>query len=347
MKSVLLSLACAGGLLLAHEAWAAERLVYAIVHKGPDFSAAKTEIAAVDPVSARKQTLFLDEKAAILLPQHLYVLHFPVAGGNKIFARALPKNREGRAAGGSAGLYELSADGSNSFRRIAPASEKTSFTDVFVNSSGALAGSTGWVKQRQYIFVNDTGSGELLHEIPVGGVFLDCHASSIGWLPGSDRIFFTLEVGDEDGTSEESYGRAGSYIMDVADGKATRLPDWTMPGDSHPSHPARMLGILPSGDFLYYRHKALFAASPAGTGGVKPATIDFGPIGEMPAYGASLTISPSGRYIAAVKALLSSRDSVHNIYLKDLETGQERVLLSLPTDQLQGPFLGLVGWIGS
>lgn len=66
----------------------------------------------------------------------------------------------------------------------------------------------------------------------------------------------------------------------------------------------------------------------------------------MPAYGASLALSPSGRTIAAVKALLSSRDSVHSIYLKDLETGQERILLSLPAGQFQRPFLGLVGWLG-
>ena len=70
------------------------------------------------------------------MQQHLYALHFPVAGGNKIFANACQKDREEPPEGRHRGALRLSIDGSNSFRRIASGSEKTPFTDIFVNPAG-------------------------------------------------------------------------------------------------------------------------------------------------------------------------------------------------------------------
>ena len=106
-----------------------------------------------------------------------------------------------------------------------------------------------------------------------------------------------------------------------------------------------MLGVLPTGEILYYRYKTLFLASPAGTGSAQAKAIDFGSIADLQGYGVGFKMSPSGRYVAAVKRLLSRQDTANHIWLKDLETGRERILLSLPADQIQGPFLGLVGWI--
>jgi hypothetical protein len=56
-------------------------------------------------------------------------------------------------------------------------------------------------------------------------------------------------------------------------------------------------------------------------------------------------LSPAGRYLAAAKLPISSSAVSCDIWLKNLATGEERKILSLPTHGLQGPFLGLVGWL--
>lgn len=88
MMSLLVSLACAGLVLFAQGAWAAEKLVYAVAHKGSGYTVVKTEILSVDPETAEKRLIFSDNTTSIVVIQNPYVFHFPVVGGDKLFAHA-------------------------------------------------------------------------------------------------------------------------------------------------------------------------------------------------------------------------------------------------------------------
>lgn len=96
MKTIWLILICTGWLLMAGRARAGERLVYAVVHKGQDFLAARTEIYSIDLQTARSSKIFSDEKTPIILSQYLYSPDFPLSGGNKIYAVACQKTPAGR-----------------------------------------------------------------------------------------------------------------------------------------------------------------------------------------------------------------------------------------------------------
>jgi hypothetical protein len=320
---------------------AEEKLVYAVVYKASDYTAIRTDIFSMDPKTGDRKLVFSDDKAAIILSQQLYNFDYPLLGGNKILAHACQRGTGGNPLGSTRGLYELSTDGKNSFRKIAAQSDDGPFKGAFINREGTLIGSLYWQKMHQYLFINDAKSGKLVNKICVDSIFLDCYASSIGWVPDGKGIYFTLEVGDADMTSDESYKITGSYIMDLTSGNMTKLPR----EDSLEKIgiATRLMGFMPNGDMIFYRYKDLFIMR-AG----KDAQLDsisFSAVNSMPAYWADIRISPSGKNIAAAKKMLSAGETTNGIWIKDLEKGSERMLFSLPSDQFNGPFLGLVGWL--
>jgi hypothetical protein len=356
MLSILLSLVCAGLLAFAPGAWAGERLIYAVVYKGAGYTAVKTEMFSIDPETAEKRLLFSDEKASIVLLQRLYVFHFPVVGGRKLFAHAAERGSPVPFPGNGS-LYELSGDGSNSFRRITHVLGAESLGDIFVNSTGTRIGYINRMHGRQYIFVHDVATGRLLHQVDITDKFLDCFASSIGWLPGTARLYFSLETGDEHVTSEESYRRAGTYTMDESGAGWSKLAALPPREGFFPPDEVRVIGISPSGEYVFETMQRKKRPSP-GQNQYVPAVLklknDFSAFEDI-SFGTATKLysgirvnyqlSPAGRYLAAARLPISSSAVSCDICLKNLPTGEERKILSLPTHGLQGPFLGLVGWL--
>jgi len=342
-------------LALAAPLWAGEQLVYAVVYKDTDYQASRTEVFSINPETAERQLIFSDEKTPILLLQHLYVFHFPVVGGRSLFVHAAERGKVVPSTG-NAFLYELASAGSQSFRRIAPVLGEESLGEVFVNPGGTRIGYVNRLKQRQYIFIHDVATGKLLHQVDVTDTFLDCFASSIGWLPRGERLFFSLDTADEDATSEESYSRVCTYLMDERNEHLTKLRVPAREG-FWPPEAVRMIGVLATGEYVFetMQHqrrtkpgpdRILFALTKwnPSSGRVE----DIGLSRETGVYSgmqASYQLSPSGKYLAAARPPGSSSTVSDEIWLKDLQTGKERKLLSLPTKGLEGPFLGLVGWV--
>jgi hypothetical protein len=356
MLSMLLSLVCAGLLAFAPGAWAGERLIYAVVYKGAGYTAVKTEMFSIDPETAEKRLLFSDEKTSIVLLQRLYVFHFPVVGGRKLFAHAAERGSPVPFPGNGS-LYELSGDGSNSFRRITHVLGAESLGDIFVNSTGTRIGYINRMHGRQYIFVHDVATGRLLHQVDITDKFLDCFASSIGWLPGTARLYFSLETGDEHVTSEESYRRAGTYTMDESGAGWSKLAALPPREGFFPPDEVRVIGISPSGEYVFETMQRKKGPSP-GQNQYVPAVlklkndvsgfedISFGTATKLySGIRVNYQLSPAGRYLAAARLPISSSAVSCDICLKNLPTGEERKILSLPTHGLQGPFLGLVGWL--
>jgi len=356
MISILGSLVCAGLVLFAQAAWAGEKLVYAVVYKGSSYAAAKTEILSVDPETAEKQLLFSDEKTSIVLLQNLYVFHFPVVGGGKLFAHASERGKSVPFPG-NASFYELSVDGSNLFRRICPVLGAESMGDIFANSTGTRIGHINRLNRKQYIFVHDVVTGTLLSQVDITDKFLDCYASSIGWIPRRERLYFSLETGDVHVTSKESYARVGTYFMDEGGRHLKRLPALPAEKGFFSPEASRLIGVLPTGEYVFETMQFKKRSSREQSQyhftvlKVKKDFSDTNDISFSPTTnlysGIRVTyqISPSGKYLSAASLPISSSAVSCDAWLKNLHTGKETNILSLPTDGLQGPFLGLVGWL--
>ncbi len=354
--SVLLGLVCAGLAAFTPGAWAGEKLIYAVVYKGSDFLAVKTEIRSIDPETGEKRLIFSDEKTSIILLQHLYVFHFPVVGGHKLFVHAGDRGKS-VAFPGNASLYELSADGSNLFRRITSVLGEESLGDIFVNSAGTGIGYINRMNQKQYIFIHDVVTGNLLYQVDITDKFLDCFASSIGYLPGSEQIYFSLETGDADLTSEPSYALVGTYFMDQRGEHLTRLRDVPPREGCFPPETVRTIGVLPAGGYIFEtmqsrkrpspgQDRQLFALLRVKADFSDVEDIRFSPATKLYS-GVRITyqVSPSGKYLSAASLPVSFQARSCDIYLKNLQDGTEKKILSLPTNGAQCPFLGLVGWL--
>jgi hypothetical protein len=344
-----------GLLALTAPAWGGEKLVCVVVHKGTDYRAAKTEIITVDPESAEKQIVFSDEDAAIVLLQRLYVFHFPAVGGGKLFAHGAERGKPVQFPG-NASLYELSADGSDSFRRIASVIGGESLGDIFVNPAGTRIGYVNRLGRKQYIFIHDVKTGELIHQVDVTEVLLDCYASGIGWLPGGDTLFFSLETGDVHITSDESYDRVGVYTMDESGDNLTKLGPVPAREGFHPPETVRVIGVLPTGEYVLEtmqqrlrgvpgKDQRIFAILKSKLSSGYAEDISFSLESRLySGIRVSYKLSSSGKYLAAAALPISSSSNSTDIWLKNVAARHEKKLLSIATDGLNGPFLGLVGW---
>ncbi|MFZ1946800.1 MAG: hypothetical protein WAW06_04580 [bacterium] len=336
---------------LDQRAAAGEKLVYAVCHKASDYTAARPEIFSIDPETGEKQLVFSDRHSTIVLTQHLYVFHFPAAGGGKIFAygalRGAPPTSPGKAL-----LCELSTDGSNTSRVICPAAVEGSGGDIFANSAGTRLGYIGWMKGKQYIFIHDVATGALLRKADVSDFFRDLSVASIGWLPLSDSLYFSLEAGDDDLMSDEHLTQVGSYLADGSIRQSRQLPAVPAFGGLPAPDAARVIGVLPSGEYLYETARYTGAVAPeitvirVGADSTRAQEVTGSP-SAWPGSGTRLTyrLSSSGRYLASAALPVSSTATSYDVWLKDLVSRAESTLVSIPTQGFQGPFLGLVGWI--
>lgn len=341
---------------ICQEAWAGEKLLCAAIYKGSDYTAAKTDIFSVDLETGEKRIVFSDEKTPIALRQHLYVFHFPVVGGRKLFAHAI--ERGGQAPfPGNGSLYEIYADGSNLFRRVAPVSGVESLGDIFANSTGTRIGYINRMHRKQYLFIHDVSTGNLLHRVDITDKFLDCFAASIGWLPGSEKLFFSLQTGDAHVTSKASYAKVGTYIMSESGGHLTKFTKLPLPEGFFSAYMERLIGILPTGEYVFEAavRKKHVSPNQSQIGFVlvkfkkdsqEAEDVSFSQDTQL--YRGVTVIyrlSPSGRYLSAAALPILSSALSWDIWLNNLQTGEERNILSLPTEGLKGPFLGLVGWL--
>ena len=356
--AALAALLLAGGLAPVRPAAAAakERLVYAIVHKGAGYEAGHTEIYSLDLDSGERRLLFTDEGSPIVLLQRLYVFHFPVVGGHRIYAHGAERGAAGPVPGNGA-IYEISTDGSGTCRKIARVAGEESVGDLCADPKGTRVGYIARLKRRHYLFLHDTSTGSIARKVDVTGMILDCVVSALGWDPRSGRLYLSAESGDSDITSEASYARAGTYVFDEAGVRWTKIASLPPLPGFHPPESARMIGTLPDGRYVFETMQ--LAARPASgparfsfsVESFDPATgrvgeIGFHSVGGRPPGGRLAPIlSPSGVYLAGATPPGATSARSQEIWVKDLRTGVERMPVSIPCEGAEGPFLGLVGWL--
>jgi hypothetical protein len=145
----------------------------------------KTEIWSVDARTGDRRAVFSDEGLDwMLLPTYPGggERQTMVAAGGKLFARGFSRRSyQGGWPTFPAGLYEVNG--------------------------------------KPFLYLRETSGGKLLRRADLSRTALDCLITNIGFMPDGQRMFFTLDTGDDDATSKASYGRVGSYVMKI-DGSA-------------------------------------------------------------------------------------------------------------------------------
>lgn len=363
MQKVILAILCL--ILSPFDLWAGEKLLYAIrsesLKRYPDI--VYTKIYSLDPDGRESRLIFSDENALIMLLPRRGLPGYPgevlVSSKKKIFAHAVEKSlNPGRWYPSKASIYELSSDGSNNFRKIFNVEGEPSLSEIFVNPTGTKIGYINYLNQKTFIFIHETEGGKLLHKIDMSKIFLDCLASDIGWLPDGIRLFFTLDTGDVDMTSKESYKKVGTYFIKEDGLELLRLPQslFSFPEKkgfgAHSSTPQFVGGLL-DGTYIFREYK--FRKDYRGTEPsslmylVDPRTKSKKEIPLRVSEGLNwFKVSHTGECIAFTERISSKEGDYawsEHIWVKDLASGEEKRIFTLDNTPFKGHYLGLVGWM--
>ena len=283
-----------------------------------------------------------------------------VSSKNQVFSHAVERRfNPGRWYASKASIYELSINGSNRFKKIFDVLGEQSLSEVFVNPSGTKIGYINYLDQKTFIFIHETDGGRLLHKIDVTKIFLDCFASSVGWLPDGDRIFLTLDTGDVHMTSEQPYKQRGTYELSETGAKMAKLPEekTSLPLRKDEwrfiEGPPQCLGGLPDGTYLFWDTIArkgpkgnevrfiLYRVNPAANSRTAiPLDITKGP--------RWFKVSHMAKHIAFTEKIYSKSGSytwIENLWIKNLASYGENKIFTLDNVPFKGFHLGLVGWI--
>jgi hypothetical protein len=350
-------------ILFTPDLWASETLLYAIRYESlqryPDV--VNTKVYSVDPNNAKEtRVVFSDENTPIMLLPKRGMPGHPgevlVSSRKKIFAHAVEKRlNPGRWYASKASIYELSSDG---FRRVFDVMGEQSLSEIFANHEGTKIGYLNYEGQKMVIFIHETETGRLLNKIDVSKVFLDCFASSIGWLQDGDRLSFTLDTGDVHVTSEESDKQKGTYTMRGDGTGIMKLPEnlTSFPLEKGSRRgtdsPPQFIGELTDGSYVFrdlvvnkgHRGHQL----PSFLYQVNPLTKSRKEIPLGVSIGLSwFKVSPTGKYIAFTEKISSKEgryEWVEHLWVKDLASGKVDKVFTLDNMPFKGQHLGLVGW---
>lgn len=347
---------------------AEEKLLYAIRYESlqryPDIVI--TKIYSLDPVGGESHLIFSDENSTILLLPRRGMPGHPgevlVSSKNRVFAHAVEKRlRPGRWYPHKASVYELSVDGSHQARKIFDVIGEQSLAEIFVDSSGTKIGYINFLDKETFVFIHHAQTGKLLHKINANGIFLDCFVSTIGWLPNEKRLYFTLDTGDVHVTSNDSYKKRGAYIINEDGTGLTKLPDklvlFPLEKDfwRATESPPQFIGGSPDGTYIFRD-----VHSNRSYGGIQTTSLLYKVNPEthfqmrIPLkISAGLNwfkLSPTVRHIAFTEKVYSGDGSfkwIEHLWIKDVSSGEEKILFSLDNRPFKGRYLGLVGWLNN
>lgn len=301
---------------------------------------AKTEIWAVDVQTGNRRVVFSDEGLDwILLPAYPGggERQTMVAAGGKVFARGLPRKiYQGGWPTFPAVLYELKLDGSNQGRKIfdieGNLESGSNFRNLFADPSGARVGYLTYENGKPYLHLRETTRGTLLRRVDLSRTTLDCLITNIGFVPDGQRVFFTLDTGDDDATSKASYARVGSYVMKT-DGsppvRTERISNLVAPLNGKNLYAGR-----PPASILYTVDSATKARRTYAT--TATGVTDF------------FRLSADGRMAAFIEEQRAYQPvATISLVIRwiDLGSGREQSLPPVSTKPVVLPWVNLIGWL--
>jgi len=318
-------------------------------------NARKTEIYSVSILDGRRSLLFSDENL------HLEIAaRASVSGRGKAYAAGVWRERRTTPIPGfysDEGVYELSLDGSNHFRKIGDAQKQGPGA---LNPQGTKAAAES--ADAQSIFIYSVPEWRPLATLDLSKLAQthcpDCTPASFGWLADGNRVFVDLVVAGEEDDNSAKVDHTGTYILSEDGTDIGAIPPETgafqVAGYSHPKFiDHRFMGQLPDGRYVFLDY-GVKQGKPSGQ--AEPFLVISGsdvkfqkhihlnfPVGGY--------ISPSGRYFAYLEQRQTPdyRSETH-LWVMDLASGEERELASAPPPN--GPnspnpnmTLFVLGWV--
>jgi len=254
------------------------------------------------------------------------------------------------------GIYELSLDGSNRFRKITGAPKQGR---ALLNPQGDKAAAQSADGQSMVIYtVPEWKLAATLDLAKLAKIHCpDCTPTSYGWLADGNRVFVELVVvGDEDSGKAD---HPGTYILSVAGADLGATPAgagaFQLPGYIHPEFiDHHFLGQLPDGRYIFVDYgvkqgKPMTQTEPflviagAGSRAVRQIPLRFS-IGTC-------YISPSGKYLAYLEQRTTpDYRSESHLWVLNLDSGESKELLATPppnppTSPNPNVTLNILGWI--
>lgn len=186
--------------------------------------ARKNEIWAISLQDGKRTLLFSDEGTNFELIPTVDMGHSPFASGKVAYVkgverswRNVPQQALPMLYETPPGIYEVSLDGSNQFRRLFDATQNMS--PAIVNATGTRVAFYGWEDKGGYfLYVYELTSGKLLARANIAKI-LQAHCESClpqkaGWLADGKTLFFVLQEGDDDDSVNETpSGGPGTCLL--------------------------------------------------------------------------------------------------------------------------------------
>jgi hypothetical protein len=231
------------------------------------------------------------------------------------------------------GIYELTLDGSNHFRKIADDQKQGR---AVLNPQGTKAAAES--ADDKSIFIYRVADWKLLATLDLEKLAKthcpDCSAS-YGWMADGNRLHVELVGGEEEDAKAD---HPGAYILSEDGADLGAIPadigSFHVAGYIHSNFIERQFqGQLPDGRYLFLDYGAKQGKSPGQT---EPFLIissnDSMPQKTFPLkFAIGGFISPSGKYLAYIERRTTSdyRSELH-LWVKNLETDEDKELASFP-----------------
>ena len=303
----------------------------------------KNEIYSINVADGKRSLLFSDEGMDLET-----AAWGSVSGSAKVYTKGVrryyaivpvsPANSTSyRGVKSEDGIYELSLDGSNRFRKIADA-QKEGRAVLNPQATKAAAESA----DAQSILIYSVPDWKLIATLDLTKLAKahcpSCTPATYGWMADGNRLYVEIVVVGEEDDDEAKADHPGTYILSPDGGDFGAIPADTgafhLAGYVHPNFiERRFIGQLPDGRYLFLdfgvkQGKPLNQTEPfLVISGLAAKPQKYFPL----KFQIGGWISPSGRYLAFTESRRTPdyRSELH-LWVKDLESGEEKELLSTP-----------------
>ena len=314
----------------------------------------KNEIYSISIADGKRTLLFFDDGTQLEISAG-----GTVSRGAKAYTVGVWRERRMTPSPGfysDDGIYELSLDSSNHFRKIGTA---LSLAAPVLNPQATQAAVQS--ADAQSILIYSVPDWKVLSTLNVAKLVQThcptCVTSSFGWLADGSRLFVELALGDEDEDDAGSAHHPGAYIFSADGVDQGAIPPglgaFQYPGYVHASVDRHLLGQLPDGRYLFLDYGVKQPNSAAKNdpfliiAGSDPKSVKQFPL-RFPI--GTIYLSPSGKYCAYLESRQTPdyRSEPH-LWVRDLDSGDEKELFSVPPpNPPQSPtpniLLSILGW---
>ena len=326
-------------------------------------STRKNEICSVSVTDGKRSLLFSDDGMGLEI-----AAWGSVSGSTKAYAKGTwryfatipvsPANSTAyRGVKSEDGIYELSLDGSNHFRKIADAPKQGR---AILSAQGTKAAAES--ADGQSFFIYSVPDWKLLATLDLAKLAKahcpDCTPASYGWMADGNRIWVELVVVGEEDDDAAKVDRPGTYIISGAGADLGAIPGnigaFRLAGYVHAKFIERQfIGQLPDGRYVFLDYGARQGKSPGQT---EPFLVisanDSTPQKTFPLkFPIGGFVSPSGKYLAYIeRRTVPYYRSEPHLWVKNLETGEDKELASIPppgppSSPEPNQTISIVGWI--